>query len=75
MFKKWIRPLIILVVVLLIAVPVAAITYGEADEGEHPYVGLIVFFDADGNWLLSVQMSKEDFERMFDEDVIVTEKF
>ena len=34
MFKKWIRPLIILVVVLLIAVPVAAITYGEADEGE-----------------------------------------
>lgn len=51
MFKKWIRPLIILVVVLLIAVPVTAITYGEADEGEHPYVGLIVFYDADGNWL------------------------
>ncbi|HEV8230280.1 MAG TPA: trypsin-like serine protease [Candidatus Limnocylindria bacterium] len=28
------------------AIPVAAITYGEADNGRHPYVGLVVFYDA-----------------------------
>jgi hypothetical protein len=35
------------VAVLLIATvaPVGAITYGEPDAGEHPYVGLMIFFD------------------------------
>jgi len=32
-------------VVLITAVPVAAITYGEPDAGEHPYVGFMLFFD------------------------------
>ena len=51
MFGKWNRTLIILITVLLIAVPVAAITFGEPDAGEHPYVGLIGFYDADWNWM------------------------
>ena len=51
MNKKWIRNLIVLAVVLIIAVPVGAITFGEPDAGEHPYVGLIGFYDADWNWM------------------------
>lgn len=45
MKKNLLRSLVLLVAVLVIAVPVAAITYGEPDEGEHPYVGLIAFYD------------------------------
>ena len=51
MKTKWLRYLIILAFVLVIAIPVAAITFGEQDNGEHPYVGLIGFYDADGGWL------------------------
>lgn len=32
--------------VIALAAPVGAITYGELDAGEHPYVGLMIFFDA-----------------------------
>jgi hypothetical protein len=32
-----------------VAVPAGAITNGEADNGRHPYVGLMVADDADGN--------------------------
>jgi hypothetical protein len=36
--------------ILMMAIPVAAITRGgEPDAGEHPYVGLMVADDADGN--------------------------
>lgn len=31
--------------VLLTASPAGAITYGEPDAGEHPYVGFMIFFD------------------------------
>lgn len=31
---------------LAIASPVGAITYGQPDAGEHPYVGFMIFFDA-----------------------------
>lgn len=51
MNKKWVRILIILALMLVIAVPVAAITFGEQDNGEHPYVGLIGFYDEDWNWM------------------------
>ena len=51
MFTKWTRRLVILLVVSAIAIPVAAITYGEPDVGRHPYVGLIGFYDADGAWM------------------------
>jgi hypothetical protein len=36
-----------LVVTLILAAPVAAITNGQPDNGEHPYVGELLFFDAD----------------------------
>lgn len=35
-----------LVAVLVAAAPVGAITYGQPDNGEHPYVGFMIFFDA-----------------------------
>jgi hypothetical protein len=31
--------------IIATAAPVGAITYGELDAGEHPYVGLMIFFD------------------------------
>jgi Trypsin len=31
---------------VITAAPVGAITYGEPDAGEHPYVGFMIFFDA-----------------------------
>lgn len=39
-----------LALVAAIVVPAAAITYGAVDS-EHPYVGLVGFFDEGGNWL------------------------
>ena len=41
------------VVVLLLGVvaPAGAITYGEPDGDEHPYVGLVGFYDASGEWI------------------------
>src|SRR3712207_7125087 len=33
------------VAVLLVASPAAAITYGEPDNREHPYVGFMIYFD------------------------------
>ena len=47
------RHLLILVaalaVLMLAAVPAAAVTDGVPDDGAHPYVGLVVFYDAEGN--------------------------
>jgi hypothetical protein len=34
---------------LVVAIPVAAVTNGEPDAGRHPFVGLMVADDADGN--------------------------
>ena len=31
--------------IIALAAPVGAITYGELDAGEHPYVGFMIFFD------------------------------
>lgn len=31
--------------ILLLAAPASAITYGEPDAGEHPYVGFMIFYD------------------------------
>lgn len=31
--------------ILLLAAPASAITYGEPDDGEHPYVGFMIFYD------------------------------
>jgi hypothetical protein len=56
MRKRVVTLVITIAVLLVIAIPVAAITYGEPDDGEHPYVGLMIFFDPtydypDGGWL------------------------
>lgn len=42
---KGIFAAILAVVSLSFALPAGAITYGVRDDGEHPYVGLLVFFD------------------------------
>ena len=34
-----------LAALLAMAAPAAAITYGQLDDGEHPYVGFLIFFD------------------------------
>jgi len=39
------------VLMLIVVRPASAITYGEPDGNEHPYVGLAAFFDADGNFI------------------------
>ncbi len=35
----------VVVMIVALAAPVSAITYGELDAGEHPYVGFMIFFD------------------------------
>ena len=35
----------VLATLLLTAAPATAITYGQLDDGEHPYVGFMIFFD------------------------------
>ena len=35
----------VLVMLFMTAAPASAITYGEPDNGEHPYVGFMIFFD------------------------------
>jgi hypothetical protein len=40
--------LLVMVALLAVAFQAFAINYGEPDNGEHPYVGLIIFDDADG---------------------------
>jgi hypothetical protein len=35
----------LVVMLLATAAPVGAITYGQPDNGEHPYVGFMIFFD------------------------------
>lgn len=52
--SKWAGVLIAVVMLVAIVIPVAAITYGEPDNGEHPYVGFMLFFDPtygeNGGW-------------------------
>ncbi len=48
MRKTGIAVLIAVVLLLITAVGAYAITNGEPDGGRHPYVGLVVFHDADG---------------------------
>lgn len=40
---------ILLVVMAAAVMPASAVRFGQPDNGEHPYVGVIVFFDAAGN--------------------------
>lgn len=51
MLKRWQRLLIIVAVILTITIPVAAITFGEPDDGRHPYVALIGLYDENWEWM------------------------
>ena len=47
--RRILAGLVALVLVALTALPAGAVPYGEPDGNAHPYVGLVVFFDAAGN--------------------------
>lgn len=44
---KLLTLLLVMVFALAVATPALAVKFGDPDNGEHPYVGLIVFYDAD----------------------------
>jgi hypothetical protein len=46
--KRALRGLLGLTLALSVSATVLAVRYGVADDGEHPYVGLIVFYNAAG---------------------------
>ena len=48
MRKKFFTVVAVLVLALVLAVPAGAITNKWTDDNDHPFVGLIVFYDADG---------------------------
>src|SRR5215216_4863775 len=50
------RKILVLLAVLMAAFavsagPASAVLYGQPDGTDHPYVGVVRFFDADGNYL------------------------
>lgn len=51
MKKKLAAVVSVSLLALVIIIPVAAITYGEPDEGEHPYVGMLAFYDEGGEFI------------------------
>lgn len=46
--KRALRVLLGAMLAVSVSATVLAVRYGVADNGEHPYVGLVVFYDADG---------------------------
>lgn len=53
MSKRLLVTLTVLTLLLITATPAAAITYGEPDGGDHPYVGFAAFYDQYGTALRS----------------------
>ena len=49
--RKLLALLVVVAASAIAASPANAVLYGTADEGEHPYVGIVRFFDAEGNYL------------------------
>lgn len=49
--RKLFALLVVLASSAIAASPANAVLYGTADQGEHPYVGIVRFFDAEGNYL------------------------
>ncbi|MBZ0301887.1 MAG: S1 family peptidase [Anaerolineae bacterium] len=47
MLRRWFG-LLLLVALLAVTLPVMAVKFGQPDGGEHPYVGLLVFYDEGG---------------------------
>jgi len=50
-YKKPVVFLLVMVLLLVVAIPASAVTYGEPDEDEHPYVGLVLFYDESGEYM------------------------
>jgi trypsin len=48
MRKKLFTAITVLVLALVLVMPVGAITNNWTDDNDHPFVGLVVFYDADG---------------------------
>jgi Trypsin len=46
--RKKLVMLVLIVLALVIATPASAVKFGQPDNGAHPYVGLIVFYDGGG---------------------------
>lgn len=51
MNRKWVVLMGTLILVLAAAIPAAAIVNGEPDNGEHPYVAMLVFYNSGEEWL------------------------
>ena len=51
MKKKVLSTLLVAVLALALAVPVQAITFGQPDEGRHPYVGAVGFWMDGQPWI------------------------
>jgi len=49
MKKRWTAVILALIMVFVVVIPASAVKYGELDGDGHPYVGLMVALDADGN--------------------------
>lgn len=43
--------MVVMILALVMVIPAGAITYGEPDLGEHPFVGLIAFYNAEGEFI------------------------
>lgn len=51
MRKSIVVSVVVLVVLALVAMPVLAITGNWVEDNEHPFVGLVVFYDANGEFI------------------------
>jgi hypothetical protein len=47
----WMAALVAVLASTLLAGSAGAIRFGQPDGSQHPYVGLVGFYDSDGNWL------------------------
>lgn len=50
-YKKSVVFLVVMALLLVVAIPASAVTYGEPDGDGHPYVGLVLFYDESGEYL------------------------
>jgi len=51
MRKKLFTVVTVLILALVLAMPVGAITGNWVDDSDHPFVGLIVFYDVNGEFV------------------------
>jgi hypothetical protein len=49
--KRLVVSLVVMVLLLVVAIPASAVTYGEPDLDGHPYVGMVAFYDEVGDYV------------------------